>query len=86
MASRDVSKILFNAVYPLYVQKAVRKGRTREEVDAVICWLTGYSPEELTQHTKFDIDFQNFFNQAPAFHPRSSFITGVVCGVRVEDI
>lgn len=86
MAMREISKILFNAVYPLYVQKAERKGRTQDEVDTVICWLTGYSRDQLDQHTKIDIDFQSFFDQAPLMHPNSSLITGVVCGVRVEDI
>lgn len=86
MAMREISKILFNAVYPLYVQKAERKGRTQDEVETVICWLTGYSRDQLDQHTKIDIDFQAFFDQAPLMHPNSSLITGVVCGVRVEDI
>lgn len=86
MATRDISKLLFTTVYPLYVQKAERKQRTREEVDAIICWLTGYSRELLRQHATVRIDFQAFFDQAPAFHPNSSQIKGTVCGVRVEDI
>lgn len=86
MVTRDISKILFTAVYPLYVQKAERKARTREEVNTVIYWLTGYSREQLDQHAKCDISFQDFFQQAPLFNPKSSLITGVVCGVRVEDI
>lgn len=86
MSTREISKLLFTSVYPLYVQKAVRKGRTQEEVDAVICWLTGYTREELTRHTLINVDFQTFFNQAPLIHPNSSQIKGVVCGVRVEDI
>lgn len=86
MATRDISKILFTAVYPLYVQKTERKGRTQEEVNTIICWLTGYSREQLDQRTKVEINFQDFFNQAPSIHPNISLITGLVCGVRVEDL
>lgn len=86
MPAREISKLLFTTVYPLYVQKAERKGRTREEVDTIICWLTGYSREQLARHTTENIDFQAFFDQAPAIHPNSSRITGVVCGVRVETL
>ena len=86
MSSRDISKLLFTTVYPLYVQKAERKQRTRDEVDTVICWLTGYNREQLARHTTVNIDFQAFFDQAPALHPNSALITGVVCGIRVEDI
>jgi hypothetical protein len=86
MPSRPISKLLFTSVYPLYVQKAARKNRTKEEVDAIICWLTGYTPEELTKHTNGRVDFQTFFDQAPSIHPNSSQIKGVVCGIRVEDI
>jgi len=86
MSTREISKLLFTTVYPLYVQKAERKNRTKEEVDTIICWLTGYSREQLRHHTAASIDFQGFFDQAPAIHPNSSQIKGVVCGVRVEDI
>jgi hypothetical protein len=86
MATREISKLLFTSVYPLYVQKAERKNRTKEEVDTIICWLTGYSREELRHHAAVNIDFQNFFDQAPAIHPNASKITGVICGIRVEDI
>ncbi len=86
MPTREISKLLFTAVYPLYVQKAERKHRTREEVDTIICWLTGYSREQLSHHTRVNIDFQTFFDQAPAIHPNSSQIKGTVCGIRVEDI
>lgn len=86
MATRDTSKLLFTTVYPLYVQKAERKGRTKEEVDAVIGWLTGYTREQLARHTAAAIDFQAFFDQAPALHPNATLIKGVVCGVRVEAI
>jgi hypothetical protein len=86
MSTREISKLLFTTVYPLYVQKAERKNRTREEVDTIICWLTGYSREQLRHHTAVNIDFQSFFDQAPAIHPNSCQIKGVVCGIRVEDI
>jgi len=86
MPARDIPKLLFTTVYPLYVQKAERKNRTKEEVDAIICWLTGYTGEQLTRHTAVNIDFQAFFDQAPSIHPNSAQIKGVVCGVRVEAI
>lgn len=86
MSTREISKLLFTTIYPLYVQKAERKGRTREDVDAIICWLTGYSREQLSQHTSVHIDFQDFFDRAPAIHPNCSLIKGSVCGVRVEEI
>jgi hypothetical protein len=73
-------------VYPLYVQKAERKGRTRKEVDQIIRWLTGYSAEGLRQQIKKENDFETFFAQAPAMNPNCSLITGVVCGVRVEEV
>ncbi|MGK2926913.1 MAG: DUF2200 domain-containing protein [Lysobacterales bacterium] len=76
----------FSKVYPLYVEKAERKNRTREEVDQVICWLTGYSEAELLQQIKKESDFETFFAEAPAIHPNSSLIRGVICGVRVEEI
>ena len=73
-------------VYPLYVAKAERKGRTRAEVDEIICWLTGYSKEQLEAQLEKQIDFENFFEQAPQLNPSRAFITGVICGIRVEDI
>jgi hypothetical protein len=76
----------FSKVYPLYVQKAERKNRTKEEVDQVICWLTGYSRAELRRQIEKESDFAAFFAQAPAIHPNSSLIKGVVCGVRVDEI
>ena len=76
----------FAKVYPLYVQKAERKNRTKEEVDQVICWLTGYSQSELERQIEQGSDLETFFAQAPAFNPRSSLIKGVVCGVRLEEI
>lgn len=76
----------FASVYPLYVQKAEKKGRTRQEVDQVICWLTGYSLEALADQIEQKRDFETFFAQAPALHPNASKITGVICGVRIEEI
>lgn len=76
----------FAKVYPLYVQKAERKSRTKEEVDRVICWLTGYNESGLRQQIQRAADFRTFFEEAPGLHPNSSLIKGVVCGVRVEEI
>ena len=73
-------------VYPLYVAKAERKGRTRAEVDEIIRWLTGYSNEELEAQLEKQIDFENFFEQAPQLNPSRALIRGVICGVRLEDI
>ena len=78
--------IKFASVYPLYVQKAEGKNRTKEEIDQIICWLTGYSQAELQRQIEQENDFETFFAQAPAIHPKSSLIKGVVCGVRVEEI
>ncbi len=76
----------FASVYPLYVQKAEKKGRTKKEVDEVICWLTGYSPRKLAEQIKRRKDFETFFNEAPTLHPNASQITGVICGIRIEEI
>lgn len=76
----------FASVYALYVAKAERKGRTKSEVDTVICWLTGYSQQELEGQLKKQTDFETFFNEAPRMNPARSLIKGVVCGVRVEDV
>ena len=70
----------------MYVQKAERKGRTRDEVDRVICWLTGYDAAGLQRQIDLRVDFDAFFAQAPAMHPNSALITGLVCGVRVEAV
>jgi hypothetical protein len=76
----------FASVYPLYVQKAEKKGRKRQEVDEVICWLTGYSPQALAKQIKQKSDFETFFNDAPRIHPNANKITGTICGVRIEEI
>ena len=82
----QVFALKFADIYPLYIQKAERKNRTKEEVDQTICWLTGYSQAGLHQQIEQGIDFATFFAQAPAMNPNRSLIKGVVCGVRVEDI
>ncbi len=76
----------FSKVYPLYVQKAEKKGRTKAEVDTVICWLTGYDEKGLKTQIKSNVNLEEFFKQAPHIHPNASEITGMVCGVRVEQI
>jgi hypothetical protein len=86
MPKHDIFAITFARIYPLYVQKAERKNRTKEEVDEIICWLTGYSQAGLQQQIKKEIDLRTFFAEAPIIHPNSSLIKGVVCGVRVEEI
>ena len=86
MPRHHIFATTFARVYPLYVQKAERKNRTKEEVDQIICWLTGYDRAGLLQQIKRENDLETFFAQAPAIHPNSSLIKGVVCGVRVEEI
>jgi hypothetical protein len=86
MLKHQIFATKFAKVYPLYVQKAERKNRTKEEVDRTICWLTGYSPAGLQQQIEQENDIETFFSQAPVIHPRSSVIKGVVCGVRVEEL
>ena len=76
----------FAKVYPLYVQKAEKKGRSKKEVDETIRWLTGYTQAQLKKQIDGEVDFETFFGQAPMMNPRVSLITGVVCGVRVEDV
>ncbi|MGR4068739.1 DUF2200 domain-containing protein [Billgrantia sp. C5P2] len=86
MPQHQIYRMKFSRVYPLYVQKAERKNRTKEEVDQVICWLTGYSREELQCQIEMESDFEAFFAKAPRLNPNASLIKGVVCGVRVEEI
>jgi len=86
MTKHRIFAMPFARVYPMYVQKAERKNRTKEEVDRIIFWLTGYDRAGLQRQLDEGSDFETFFAQAPAFHPNSSLIKGVVCGVRVEDI
>ena len=86
MPKQRVFAMAFSKIYPLYVQKAERKDRTKEEVDQIICWLTGYDQAGLRRQIQEENDLETFFARAPAMNPRRSLIKGVVCGVRVEDI
>jgi hypothetical protein len=86
MPTHRIFKTAFAKVYPMYVQKAERKGRTKEEVDEIVRWLTGYDQAGLERQIELGNDFETFFAQAPAMHPNTSLIKGVVCGVRVEEV
>ena len=86
MPKHNIFTTAFARVYPMYVQKAERKGRTKEEVDQIICWLTGYDDAGLRRQIEQQNDFEKFFAQAPALHPNVSLIKGLVCGVRVEEV
>jgi hypothetical protein len=86
MTAHRIFAMPFAAVYPAYVKKAERKGRTKEEVDRVICWLTGYDQAGLQDQIEQKTDFETFFARAPRMHPNASQIKGVVCGVRVEEV
>jgi hypothetical protein len=86
MPEHRIFSTKFSSVYPLYVQKAERKGRTKAEVDRIVCWLTGYGERDLQRLLQKEVDFRTFFAEAPAIHPNTSLITGVVCGVRVEEV
>jgi len=86
MDNQKVFRMAFARVYPLYIAKAERKGRTKAEVDKIICWLTGYSQAALESELENQTDFETFFAQAPELNPSRRLIKGVVCGVRVEDI
>jgi len=85
-AKHYVFAMKFAKVYPLYVQKAENKNRTKEEVDQIICWLTGYTQAGLQKQLELECDIETFYSQAPAMHPNASLIQGVVCGIRVEEI
>lgn len=86
MAEHKIFNTAFAKVYPLYVQKAERKNRTKAEVDEVIRWLTGYDQAGLEQQIEQSATIKQFFAQAPAWHPNAALIKGVVCGVRVEEV
>ncbi len=86
MDKNRVYRLVFMSVYPLYIKKAESKGRTKEEVDAIIFWLTGYNKQTLLKQIDQQNDFEKFFAQAPALNPNVSKITGVICGYRVEEI
>ncbi len=82
----DVRQMPFSKLYPLLVNKAEKKGRTREEVDQVTAWLTGYPPEDLVRLEQSDTSYGDFFRHAPAMNPYRTLITGKVCGIRIEEI
>lgn len=86
MKNHRIYKMSVASVYPHYVAKAEKKGRTKVEVDEIIRWLTGYSQEELQTHLGKQTDFETFFAQAPQLNPSRNLITGVICGVRIEEI
>ena len=86
MTKHKIYTMSFASVYPHYVAKAEKKGRTKAEVDEIICWLTGYSQEELEAQLERGVDFETFFAEAPQLNPSRALIKGVVCGVRVENI
>jgi hypothetical protein len=86
LTKHRIFSIPFAKVYPAYVQKAERKARARQEVDQIICWLTGYAPSGLQRQIELETDFETFFAQAPAMNPNRTLIKGVVCGIRVEEI
>ena len=86
MKNADISSMNFAPVYPLYIAKAERKGRAKAEVDEIIRWLTGYTDEDIAAQVEKQVDFATFFAEAPGLNPNRSLITGVVCGVRVQDI
>ncbi len=86
MTKHKIYTMSFSSVYPHYVAKAEKKGRTKTEVNEIICWLTGYSQEELEAQLEKQTDFETFFEQAPQLNPLRSLVKGVICGVRVEDV
>lgn len=86
MTNDRIYRMSFASVYPLYVAKAEKKGRTKAEVDEIIHWLTGYSQKELEAQIERQTDFETFFAEAPRMNPSRSLIKGIICGVRVEDI
>jgi hypothetical protein len=86
MTEHRIFTMKFSSVYPAYVNKATRKQRTRQEVDQVICWLTGYTAAGLQRQLSREVDIRTFFAEAPSIHPNTALIKGVVCGVRVENV
>ena len=86
MENSRVFRMSFASVYPHYIQKAEKKGHTKEEVDTIICWLTGYDQKSLQHQIDNKTDFETFFAEAPQINPNVSKITGVICGYRVEEI
>lgn len=85
-ATERVYRMSFGLVYPMYVAKAEKKERTKREVDRIIRWLTGYTQRQVMAHVRKETDFETFFSEAPAMNPNRDLITGVICGVRVENV
>ena len=86
MTEEKVFQMPFSKVYPLLIAKVEKKGRTRQEMDRVTCWLTGYSPEDVAAFLESDLTYGDFFRNAPAMNPNRKLITGKICGIRVEEI
>jgi len=86
MEKPKIFTVSFSSVYPLYIQKAEKKGRTKADVDAIMCWLTGYNQKTLQQQIENNNDFETFFSEAPQINQNASKITGKICGYRVEEI
>jgi hypothetical protein len=86
MSNTKIFRMAFASVYPHYITKAKKKGRTKGEVDAIIQWLTGYDEETLRRQIDEKVDFETFFARAPRINPNVSKVTGVICGYRVEEI
>lgn len=86
MTKHRIYTMSFARVYPLYITKVEKKGRTKTEVDEIIRWLTGYSQKELETHLEKQTDFETFFSEAPQLNPSRALVKGVICGVRIEDI
>ena len=86
MKQTKIFSMPFAGVYPYYIQKAEKKGRTKDEVDTIICWLTGYDVTALQNQINQQVDFETFFKEAPRMHPNVTKITGVICGYRLEEI
>ena len=86
MNNEKVFKMSFAGIYPAYINKAEKKGRTKAEVDEIIFWLTGYNQKSLQKHIENETNFETLFNEAPQFNKNASKITGVICGYRVEEI
>ncbi len=84
--TQRIYKMTFADIYPMYIAKAEKKGRTKTEVDEVIRWLTGYSQKEMESQLEKQVDFETFFTEAPEMNPSRSLVKGVICGVRVEDL
>lgn len=86
MTKPRIYTIQFASIYPLYIEKVEKKGRTKAEVDQIICWLTGYGEHELEAAIKGQVDLETFYAEAPHLNPKRRLVTGVICGVRVEEI